>query len=177
VSLKSRPEYLRLVIAAAIAAASVGMLAQGVHRGIVTLPAARFIALTLGALICGVTVVLFRRARRYRSRVEAIRTLLPQYRERHPLWTMSADELERGDPFSFEDMDEDDPSLSVPVARAEFRAVTRALLMSLEEEMRRESGRHRRSGRPACRRARLRAAGRSEPRRRRVLARPATILS
>jgi hypothetical protein len=174
---KSRPEYVGLIIAAAIVGAGVALVAHGVHKGIVTLTAARLIALSLGTVISGVTVLLVRRARRHRARVEAIRTLLPQYRARHHLWAMTAEEMEGADPYSFDDADEDDTSRGVPVARAEFRAVTRALLMSLEEEMRRETGRHRRTGRPACRRARLRAAGRSEPRRRRVPVRPATILS
>jgi hypothetical protein len=105
---------------------------------------------------------------RRRARMAAIADLLPRYRDHHP-----HDELFFAEP----DLDGAPSDRRLPAARAEIRAATRALLVSLEEEMRREIGQARRSGRPGCRRARLRAVGRSEPRRRRVPVRLATIPS
>ncbi|MEO8212282.1 MAG: hypothetical protein ABI560_03770 [Myxococcales bacterium] len=120
-----------------------------------------------GVLAFGAAIGLVQRALRRRARLEAIADLLPSYRPRQMEDEFLFDEGDFGEDFSGR----------LPAGRAEMRAATRALLVSLEEEMRREVSRARRSGHPACRHARLRTAGRSEARRRRIPVRLATSAS
>jgi hypothetical protein len=115
---------------------------------------------------------MFLRGLRRQARMRAIDELLPRYRERmryrdiadgaarqsrRPVGARSW----RGDETEWAEEGTD-----APLGRADMRAATRALLVSLEEEMRREAVIDR-SPRPACRRARLRAAGRAKTERRR----------
>jgi hypothetical protein len=140
------------------------VVASAVHFG---LHGIRLAAFLFGVVAFAAAIGLFHRALRRRARLEAIAELLPGYRPR-----AMEDEL------LFDEVDLDgDHSGRLPAGRAEMRAATRALLVSLEEEMRREVSRARRGGRPGCRHARLRTAGRSEARRRRVPLRLATIPS
>ena len=143
-------------VAGALLGALVFRLGLGTLRG-----------LGLGVFLCAgaafaVGACLFQRGLRRRARMAAIADLLPRYLDHH-----------RDDEFLFDEPDLDAALADrrLPAVRAEIRAATRALLVSLEEEMRRQTGHARRSGRPGCRRARLRAAGRSEPRRRRIAVR------
>jgi hypothetical protein len=160
----------RLGLAAIVSAAGAGVLvgALGFCLGLGNLRGMGLVALLLGGVALAVVVYLFERGVRRRARMEAIAELLPRFREH-----------QMEDEFLFEepDLGGDDRSAPPLAARTEIRAATRALLVSLEEEMRREKGQARRSARPGCRRARLRAVGRSEPRRRRVSLRAATLPS
>jgi hypothetical protein len=181
---KSRHAVSPVAIAAAVAAlaAGAGILAQALASGLVAGPGARQIAFMAGAVICTIGVCLFVRGLRLRRRARTIRiaSLLPRLsRARIGDARLSlgiGDELAEG--FLRDDFTTaDDLSDGIPSAPSEIRAATRALLVSLEEELRREGRRPRRTGRPACRRARLRVVGRSEPKRRRVRARPVSIPS
>ncbi|MEP6655569.1 MAG: hypothetical protein ABJA82_19540 [Myxococcales bacterium] len=158
------PGWHRLPIILGAVAAGIVVVGSVAHFG---LHGMRLAAFMFGVVAFGAAIGLVKRALRRRARLEAIAELLPSYRPR-PM----------EDEFLLDEGDlDDDHSGHLPAGRAEMRAATRALLVSLEEEMRREVGRARRSGRPACRHARLRIAGRSEARRRRVPVRIATSAS
>jgi hypothetical protein len=167
VSFKSRPSFISIAVVVAAAAAGTAIVAQGAETGVFGLRGMRFFGLVIGLALCVGGVVLFQRAARRRARINALTALMPRYQSRR----MEQD-------FPFGDFDPAvDFSDRLPIARSEIRDATRALLVSLEEEMQRETARQRRSGRPACRRARLRAAGRSPLGRRRVVPRATSIPS
>jgi hypothetical protein len=167
VKLNARPGFVAVAVAAAAAATGAAVVVRGFEIGVITLQGVRLVAFLVGAVVFGAGVFLFQRGVKRRARIDAMAALLPRYRRnRNP------------DPFLLDDgYADDEPLDGMPVIRSEMRAATRALLVSLEEEMRCESGPRRRPVRPACRRARLRVAGRSEPGRRRISVRPASIPS
>ena len=170
-----RPGMSAVVSAAVAAAAGAVMVAQSMVRGGIGLRGT--LPVVVGVLILAMGVWLFVRGLRdrRRARVAAIAALLPGVGRRHRGFTLD-DEID--DAFMMDDFEgSDDPSERLPTARAEIRAATRALLGALEEEMRRDGSGKRRSTRPACRRARLRVAGRSEPKRRHLRVRTASIPS
>lgn len=149
------------------AAAGAAVVAHGLGTGLHTLRGVPLAIFLLGGVALVGGVFLVNRAIRRRARLEVIATLLPRYRENR-----------RDDQFSFDQVGlEGEPSGRIPTTHAEIRNATRALLASLEEEVRRDTGHARRSKRPACRRARLRLAGQSERSRRRVAHRRITTFS
>lgn len=162
VQLKSRHGMVALALVVLAVGAGVGVMAAGNH--LASLRGIRLAAFIVGTMGFAFAIYLFQRSVRRRARLEAIADLLPAYRHHR-----------FDDEFLLDQADlEDRLSESIPGARADVRHVTRALLVSLEEEMRRETGRVRRSSRPACRHARLRVAGQTPSRRRRVPLRLAT---
>lgn len=172
---KSRSGFVAVATAVAAAIAGVAVVVRGAERGWMSLHGVRLAMFVGGVLIFAVGVGLFLReirARR-RARIEAIAALLPKIGGRRR-WALN-NQMEDSWLDDFEGTD--DLSERVPMARAEIRAATRALLVSLEEEMRRDGIGKRRSARPACRRARLRVAGRAEAKRRHPRVRSASIPS
>ncbi len=158
-----------MAVASAAAAAGAAVVAHGVQKGLIDPHGVRLTVFLIGIVICGAGIYLLQRGLRRRARIEAIRALLPRTFDRRRAWASGSRDTGRADPFGIEALDwGDDPGDVMPRAHAEIRAATRALLVSLEEEMRTEAGRVRRAGRPACRRARLRVAGRNGSQRRRV---------
>ncbi|MES1207669.1 MAG: hypothetical protein ABUS79_17160 [Pseudomonadota bacterium] len=177
---KVRPNFLAIAVAAVIAASGAAVIVQGIQVGMEGLRGMRLLAFCLGVVICATGVFLFRREMRRRARAAAIARLLPRYRARRRAWNSAVGDPGNVDSFLFNDSDwYDEASERVPASGAQVREATRALLVSLEDELRRErTANARRAGRrPACRRARLRAAGRSEARRRRVSVRPPAFTS
>jgi hypothetical protein len=174
---KSRPGIVAVATAVAAAIAGAAVVVRGAETGLVRLHGARLVMFAGGILIFCLGVVLFLRGvrERRRARMEAIAALMPRIGGARRRWARN-NEIE--DSFLLDDFEgSDDLSEGMPVARAEIRAATRALLVSLEEEMRREGLGRRRATRPACRRARLRVAGRAEPKRRHPRVRVETIPS
>lgn len=155
-------------IAATAVAIGLAVIASGVHVGWQGLHGVRLIAFLVGALAFATATYLLQRTFRRRARLDAIADLLPNYRH----YRRHADEL-----FFDEPELDDELSARLPVARGEVGSAARALLVSLEDEMRRDTVRMRRNNRPHCRQARLRTAGRSESRRRRIPVRFATTPS
>jgi len=163
-----------VVLVAAVAAAAGAVTLGGLALAFRVRPGPQPVTFLAGIALCAAGLYMFQRGLRRRARLRAIDQLLPHHRERlrhreladaaaaqtrrfidDRMWT--GDETEWGD-------DGGDP----PLGRSEMRAATRALLVSLEEEMRREAlVRGAGPARPACRRARLRAAGRAKTTRRR----------
>lgn len=157
VRFKLRPGMISAGMAVTAIGIGLAIFVRGDRLGWRGLNGARLAAFLVGGVALVTAIFLFQRGLRRRARLDAIADLLPSYRRRHH------------DEFLFDEPDlDDDLSTRIPHARGEVRAATRALLVSLEDEMRREMGRVRRTRRPSCRRARLRAAGRSESRRRRI---------
>lgn len=174
---KHRPGFIAIVSAAAAAAVGAVVLAQSIGKGAAGLRGTHSLPVVVGVLILAIGVCLFVQGLRdrRRARVAAIAALLPGVGRRYRRWAADND---IDDSFLLDDFEGgDELSENMPIARAEIRAATRALLVSLEEEMRRDGTGKRRSARPACRRARLRAAGRSEPKRRHARVRSATMPS
>ena len=178
---QSRPGLVAVTTAVAAAVAGAAVVVRGAEMGLVSLHGTRLVMFGSGVLIFSLGIGLFLRGLRQRRRVrrmEAIAALLPRVgggAGRRLRWAMNN---ETEDSFLMDDFEgADDLSERLPIARAEIRAATRALLVSLEEEMRRDGVGKRRAGRPACRRARLRVAGRAESERRHPRVRSATIPS
>jgi len=116
------------------------------------------------AVCIGAATYLIHELRR-RSRLAAVARTL-QERERRRRWVA----LMRGGEASdwadslagVEDAEwNDEMAAGMAVAQADVHAATRALMVSLEAELGRESQRARRVAHPACRRASLRVAGRA----------------
>jgi hypothetical protein len=132
------------------------------------------IAFVAGLALCAVGLYMFQHGLRRRARLRAIDELLPAYRERMRYRDMADAAAQQSRRFvgaktwTSDQAEWADEGTEAPLGRADMRAATRALLVSLEEEMRREAAiRGARPARPACRRARLRAASRVKAERRR----------
>lgn len=179
------PPRDRAVLALAVAAAGAVCAAVGMARGLTGGSTAgrgpQLLALVAGAVLCGVGLFLFQRGLRRQARLRAIADLMPHYRAQMGYARASAAVAASSRRASaLDDWEQEaadwaaDERADRPLARAEMRAATRALLVSLEDELRHEAAlRHQRSARPACRRARLRAAGRGPlGQRRRIAVRP-----
>lgn len=160
-----------MVGAAAVASAvAMAIVVRGLGSGPDRWQAPYLAAFVAGLFLCGVGVSLIVRGVRQRTRMRVLAELLPAAHERLRL-RRAADataahphRLVHGRVSAIDDTEWADEATDAPRARADMRAATRALLVSLEDELRREAAnRVIRPGRPACRRARLRAAGRGKP--------------
>lgn len=178
---RREPGFLAITLAVVGATAGAVALVRGMAGGGTAWSSPHLFALLGGAVLCGMGLLLLQRGLRRRARLRAIADLMPHYRNR--MGYAQGASVAAASSRRFSAMDEweqeaadwgSDDRADLPLARAEMRAATRALLVSLEDELRHEAGshHHRRSARPACRRARLRAAGRdSLGQRRHVVAR------
>ena len=174
--------FMAMAVAVGLATAGGVIVARGMILGTGAWHVGHALVLLGGALLCGAGIFLVQRGLRRRAELRTIAKLMPRYREhiRRATQAGAADQMRRlaGE----DDWQTDAPEWSedgneLPRARAEMRAATRALLVSLADELRQESRRGR-GARPACRHARLRAAGRgSVERRRRVVVPPGRSLS
>lgn len=159
------------------------MVVHGFQLGLGNLRGLQMVGFITGVVVCATGIVLFERGLRRRAHAALVAKLLPRYSAQRRMWTAAGRaEVLRAHPDSFL-MDESDwvDGSSAhgrgDASGAKLHEATRALLVSLEDELRRETSCDRRPSRPACRRARLRAVRRLEPRRRRVSARPQPIVS
>lgn len=171
---------LTTVVLVAVAGAAVTLALGALALRLGGRPGPHPITLAAGVGLCAAGLYMFQRGLRRRARVRAIDQLLPHHHERRRYRDMADAAAEKNRRFiddgawTLDDTEWTDDGTDAPLGRSEMRAATRALLVSLEEEMRREAVvRDGRSTRPGCRRARLRAAGRAKTgRRRRTRARP-----
>ena len=171
-----QPRFTAVAIAAVIAAAGAAIVVRGLSVGFGGWRTPHTLVFAAGVLLCAVGLFMFQRGLRRQARLRAIAELLPHYRERMRYRDMAdaaAAHTRRfggANDWSLDEGEWADEGTEAPLARAEMRAATRALLVSLEEEIRHETAaRRKRTTRPACRRVRLRAAGRAKTERRRVI--------
>jgi len=149
--------------------------------------APHLLAFAGGTMLCAIGVFLFQRGLRQQARLRAIAELMPHVQDR---WRSrsgvgagrsfrSFRPSPANDAWHRDGSEWSDDLSDAPLAHAEMRAATRALLVSLEDELRQETtSRRERTAHSACRRARLRAAGRAKAeRRRRVVVPSARSLS
>jgi hypothetical protein len=180
----AEPRFGTVVLVAAVGAAAtlvLGVLALGFG----VRPGPHPITLAAGVGLFAAGLYMFQRGLRRRARMRAIERLLPHHRERRRYRDLADAAVKKNRRFiddkgwMLDETEWTDDGADAPLGRSEMRAATRALLVSLEEELRRDAvvGGPR-STRPACRRARLRAAGRVKTgRRRRPHARPLPVQS
>jgi hypothetical protein len=168
-----------VVVVAAVGAAATLVWAT-LALGFGFRPGPHPVMLAAGVGLCATGLYMFQRGLRRRARLRAIDQLLPHDRERRHYRDQADAAAKRNRrlinerAWALAETEWADDGADAPLGRSEMRAATRALLVSLEEELRREAVvRGGRVTRPACRRARLRAAGRVKTtRRRRRHARP-----
>ena len=169
------------VLLAALAVAVALVRGVGMRTGGWSGP--HLLAFAGGTMLCAVGVFLFQRGLRRQARLRAIADLMPYYRNGLHARGGNAGAIRGGsfpanDAWRLDGTEWSDERSEAPLAHAEMRAATRALLVSLEDELRQEvTSRRQRTSHPACRRARLRRAGRAKTeRRRRALGRsPRTV--
>ena len=152
----------RLVSIAAVAFACVG--AGGLVGTALGHGSRAIFSAAVVLLACALALAFLRRELRLRARDELL-SWLPagrgHLRSSKGPWGSDWDGL-----WGREEVATEDYSAGLTLARSEIRNATRALLASLQDEARREESRGR-AERPACRRARLRTAGRPTTVRRR----------
>ena len=154
---RARSGGLPLLVAIATVAAGLAVVVQGFVSGLHRVSGGRLIVFVCGAFAISVGIHMIGHVVQHRRRLQAA-AVLPWLRERWRERRLASDDY--GEALDLMD-GPDSEGIELPrLVPAEVRAATRALLVSLEDELRREPSARRRSAHVACRRARLRAAGR-----------------
>jgi hypothetical protein len=176
VSFLSSPKYL---IAGSAAAAGAAVAINGIEQGPTGFSAMATVRLVVGLVLGAFGIYALVRATRRRSRAESLSWARRQWRGRKG-WIVGVDHdgADHPDRMSLDPEADLDPMFDFDRRERRFthadlnEALGEALAVSLEEELHADPVWGRRSLRapawPACRRARLRAAGRPAPGRKRL---------